>query len=98
MIKPSIGRPGATIDLIAQSLRSGLVDFLAACQVVHVEKGVAEADGVDRVAVVVSQDLAGETWIQLDVDLQMKVGSMMDPRWGFLACPASNVLDLHASR
>jgi hypothetical protein len=69
MIEPSIGRPGATIDLIAQSLRSGLVDFLAACQVIHVEEGVAEADIVDRVAIVVGQDLAGETWVQLDVDL-----------------------------
>jgi hypothetical protein len=69
MIKPSIRRPEAAIDLIAQSLRGGLVDFFAARQVVHVEESVPEADIVDRVAVVVGQDLAGETWVQLNVDL-----------------------------
>jgi hypothetical protein len=53
MIKPSIRRAEAAIDLIAQSLRGGLVDFLAARQVVHVEESVAEAGVVDRVAVVV---------------------------------------------
>jgi hypothetical protein len=63
MIKPSIRRAEAAIDLIAQSLRGGLVDFLAARQVVHVEESVAEAGVVDRVAVVVGQDLAGETWV-----------------------------------
>jgi hypothetical protein len=53
MIKPSIRRPEAAIDLIAQGLRGGFVDFFAARQVVHVEEGVAEAGVVDRVAVVV---------------------------------------------
>jgi hypothetical protein len=53
MIEPSIRRAKAAIDLIAQSLRGGLVDFLAARQVVHVEESVAEAGVVDRVAVVV---------------------------------------------
>jgi hypothetical protein len=87
MIKPSIRRAEAAIDLVAQGLGCGFVDFLAARQIIHVEEGVAEADVVDRVAVVVSQDLAGETGIQLDVDLQMTVGSMMDPRCFFSRLP-----------
>jgi hypothetical protein len=32
---------------------------------------VAEADVVDRVRVVVKQDLAGEAGVELDVDLQI---------------------------
>jgi hypothetical protein len=71
MIKPSIRRTEAAIDLVAQGLGCGFVDFLAARQVVHVEEGVAEADVVDRVRVVVKQDLAGEAGVELDVDLQI---------------------------
>ena len=63
MIKSPIGHPEAAIDLIAQSLRGGFVNFLPARQIVHVEKGVAEADIVNRVAVVVEQDLAGEAGV-----------------------------------
>jgi hypothetical protein len=69
MIKPSIRRAEAAIDLVAQGLGCGFVDFLAARQIIHVEEGVAEADVVDRVAVVVEQDLAGEAGVELDVDL-----------------------------
>jgi hypothetical protein len=71
MIKPSIRRTEAAIDLVAQGLGCDFVDFLAARQVVHVEEGVAEADVVDRVRVVVKQDLAGEAGVELDVDLQI---------------------------
>jgi hypothetical protein len=69
MVKPSVRRTEAPIDLIAQSLRRSLVDFFAARQIVHVKKSVAEANVVDRVAVVVGQDLAVEARVQLDVDL-----------------------------
>jgi hypothetical protein len=71
MIKPSIRRTEAAIDLVAQGLGCDFVGFLAARQVVHVEEGVAEADVVDRVRVVVKQDLAGEAGVELDVDLQI---------------------------
>lgn len=63
MIKSSVRRTEAAIDLIAQGLRCSLVDLFSARQVIHVEERVAEAHVVDRVAVVVSQDLARENWV-----------------------------------
>jgi len=69
VIETSIGCAEAAIDLIAKSLRSSFVDFFPARQVVHVEESVAEADVVDRVAVVVEQNLACEAGVQLDVNL-----------------------------
>jgi hypothetical protein len=102
MIKPSIRRPEAAIDLIAQSLRSRLVDFFATRQVVHVEESVAEADVVDRVAVIVGQDLAGEAGVQLDVYLRMTAGSivslLLKVRCHLLARSAIRFIDLRASR
>ena len=79
MVEPSIWRAEAAIDLIAQSLRRGQVDFLPTRQIVHVEESVAEANIVDRVTVVVEQDLASESRVQLNVDLDKTVRSAMVP-------------------
>ena len=77
MIESSIRCAASTINLVPQSLRCCLVDFVATRDVVHIQEGMSESDVVDRVAVVVKQDIAVEARVKDDVGMLFNVRSIL---------------------
>lgn len=77
MIESSIRCTTSTVDLVSQSLRGCFVHVVAARNVVHVQEGVSEADIVDRVAVIVEQDVAVEARVKDDVGVLLDVRSIL---------------------
>lgn len=77
VVEATVRRAAGAVDLVPQRLRGGLVDVLAAGQVVHVEEAVSEADVVDRVAVVVQKDVAVVAGVELDVDVSGEVRGVL---------------------
>lgn len=76
MIKSPIRRAATTVDLIPQGLRRNFVDLLPARDVVHVKKRVPEADVIDRVAVIVHEDVAIVARVELDIHVLLNVRSV----------------------
>ena len=73
MIKSSIRCAASTVNLVSQSLRRGLVDVVTTRNVVHVKERVTKSDVVDRVTVIVKQNIAVEARIQYNIGMLLDV-------------------------
>jgi len=77
VIKSTIWCAASTVNLVPQGLRCRLVDFVATRDVVHIQEGMSEANVIDRVAVVVKQDIAVEARVKDDVGMLFNVRSIL---------------------
>lgn len=77
MVKPPIRCATSTVNLVPQGLRCRLVYLVATRDVVHVQESVSEANVIDRVAVVVKQDIAVEARVKDDVGMLLDVRSIL---------------------
>lgn len=77
MIKSSIRRAASTVNLVPQGLRCCLVYFVTTRDVVHIQEGMSETDIIDRVAVIVKQDIAVEARVKDDVGMLFNVRSIL---------------------
>lgn len=91
MVKPSIWRAATAVDLVLQGLRCSFINLLSTRHVVHVKERVPEADIINRVAVVVHQDVAVKARVELDVYVLLNERSVF-----IILCPL--VGELHGRK
>lgn len=77
VVKSSIWCATSTVNLVPQCLRGSFVDLIATRDVVHIEESVSEPNVVDRVAVVVKQDVAIEARVKDNVGVLLDVRSIL---------------------
>jgi hypothetical protein len=77
VIKASVRCATSTVDLVPQSLRCSFVDLIATRDVVHVEEGMSEADVIDRIAVIVEQDIAVKAGVKHNVGMLFDVRNIL---------------------
>jgi len=77
MVESSVRCAASTVNLVSQSLGCGLVDLVATRDVVHVQESMSEADVIDRVAVIVEQDIAVEARVKHDVGMLFDVRNIL---------------------
>lgn len=77
MVESSIWRTAGPVNLIPQGLCCSFVDLVATRDIVHVQESVSETDVIDRVTVIVKQDIAIEARVEHDIGMLFNVRSVL---------------------